>query len=416
MKEIDLTIAVPLAWFDIGRRRRARRRGRTLDRWILAAVLAPAIVLGTGSARGEEHLYVSGKAGVSVIDTGTMQVVRTFRVGPTAGIAITRDGRRLYAGSAAAEGEFEILAVDTGTGEVEARLAAAGRIIHLRLSDEDHRLWVSHARLCNASGECTGVRGFTVVDVPTLAVEAMLPDLGWRIALDPSGGLAYTTSFLGIAAIETTSFRVVSELPSICCLSGVIEIHPDGHTVYALGNEFGGFLSIVDLRRADEFAGLAFIRGQLPPPFDFQRDIAFSPDGARAYLPGYIGSENLLFVMDTSDPWEPILEGMIELEARPVQIALARDGLRAYLLNSDSSVSVVDVDSGAVLTTIVLPGEGYRILLGPESAPASSSAASTGSGCHIASSAEVPWAFHLLSLFALGLRMVFRDDSSIRRL
>jgi hypothetical protein len=198
--------------------------------------------------------------------------------------------------------------------------------------------------------------------------------------------MAYFADFDSIIAIETESFTLTAKRQAICCMSGVVGLHPNGHTVYGLGNEFGGFIVIADLRRPSPYAPFFFVRGQTLGEFDSQTDIAFRPDGTQAYLPGSIGLGGSLFVVDTSDPWTPIPQRVIALEKRPSRIGLTDDGLRAYLLNYDSSITVLDVDSGTTVSTIAGPAEAHQIVVGPANAPATPSPVSAGSegGCHVA--------------------------------
>lgn len=177
----------------------------------------------------------------------------------------------------------------------------------------------------------------------------------------------------------------------------VLELHPNGHTVYALGNEFGGLIAVADLQRDIDYATYSFVRGQAQTLIDFQTDLAFHPDGTRAFLPGSIGPAGVLFVMDTSDPWTPTLQRVIDLpevidvEARPVRIALGHDGLRAYLLSRNDSVTVIEPVSGAVVATINVPSEEGQIAIGPETRRAT-----RGTACETTTSTTVdPIAGHI---------------------
>ena len=190
----------------------------------------------------------------------------------------------------------------------------------------------------------------------------------------------------------------------------MLELHPNGHTVYALGNEFGGFIAVADLQRDIDYATYSFVRGQAQTSIDFQTDLALHPDGTRAFLPGSIGPAEVLFVMDTSDPWTPTLQRVIDLPevidfgARPVRIALAHDGLRAYLLSRNDSVTVIETVSGAVVATINVPSEEGEIVIGPGDAPASPSPVEAGSqgGCAVTNSEQISAGPALLAVIALG--------------
>jgi DNA-binding beta-propeller fold protein YncE len=336
-----------------------------------AALVFAALACIAGSAGAQPFVYVSGAGGVVVIDAAEAAAVDTFAVGATTALAITPDGRSLYAGRTRGDDGFEVVALDARTGELAASLAVAGAVLHLALSPGERRLWVSHARYCTDIGSCTGSSGITVLDLDSRSVVATFADLRGSVALDPSGARAYCIGNQSIVAVDVPSFVVAAERPSICCIGSALTLHPNGHTVYALGNEFGGFIAIADLRREIDWAPPSFVRGQSMTELDFQTDIAFHPSGGHAYLPGSIGPRDTLFVMDTSDAWAPRLERVIELEqiggfaTRPWRIALAPDGARAYLLSADDSVTVMDLASGAVAATIAVPAGASDIVVDP---------------------------------------------------
>lgn len=359
-------------------------------------------------------MYVSGAEGVGVIDVTAHTLVDTYPVGPTAAVAITRDGRWLYAGNTPADGAFEVFIVDATTGQVSARLTVPGAVSNLVLSDDDRRLWVSHSARCQSAGGCTGSTGITVFKIPSHTIEATVLNIGGQVAVDASGGVAYLVRSTSIAALDTATFTFTSVRPAICCLSGMLELHPNGHVVYALGNEFGGFIGVADFQQPIDYATAIFVRGQALTNFDFQTDIAFRPDGSRAYLAGTIGPAGALFVMDTTDPLAPSLERVIDLEAQPRRIALARDGLRAYLLNDNPSVTVVDVDSGSVIAAIAVSSAARQIVVGPDGAPPSPSPVGVGSGggCHMTSSEVISPGAALLPLWLVGFQWWRRSAKS----
>src|SRR2546428_8588099 len=164
--------------------------------------------------------------------------------------------------------------------------------------------------------------------------------------------------------------------------SAVIKAHPNGDTVYALGNEFGGFIAIVDLRRSIDYATYRFVRGQSSMHLDGQVDLAFSSDGTRAFLPGTVDWDGKLFIVDTSDPWEPVLVATINLNTPPSNIALSRDGRAAYLASqAGSSVSVFDIASSRISTTVPLQAPPVAIVVGSGNAPVSP--VQSGDGCQV---------------------------------
>ena len=329
------------------------------------ALILTGLISTAWPVRAEPFVYVSGAEGVAVIDAAANAVVGTFPIGRTTALAITRDGRLLYAGRAAIDGTFEVVAVDAHSGELGPTRVVPGAVSHLAVSGDMRQLWVSHLSDCTEDGECSGSSGITVLDLTSHSAAATFDDLRGPVALDPTGALAYCFGRGGITAVEIASFTVSAERPSICCIANTLDLHPNGHTVYALGNEFGGFIAVADLRQPVDYAPPFFVRGQSFEFLDFQTDIAFHPSGTHAYLPGNIGPQGILFVMDTSEAWAPRLERTIDLAVRPRRIALTPDGARAYLLNQDDSVTVVETTSGGVGVTIAAPSGATDIVADP---------------------------------------------------
>jgi DNA-binding beta-propeller fold protein YncE len=341
----------------------ARTQRASLHR-AASALITAAVVSAAWPARAEPFVYVGGGQGVAVIDAATNAVTGTYAVGTTTALTISDDGTTLYAGRAAG-GVFEVVELDAKTGDLGATRVVPGVVSHLALSDDARQLWVSHSRRCTEDGPCVGLSGITVLDMASDSTAAMFDDLRGPVALDPTGELAYCMGSHAIAAVDIASFTLAAERPSICCIANTLDLHPNGHTVYALGNEFGGFIAVADLRQPVDYAAPFFVRGQSMTFLDFQTDIAFHPAGTHAYLPGNIGPRGILFVMDTSDAWAPRLERTIDLAVRPRRIALAPDGARAYLLNHDDSVTVVEPATGAVGTTVAVPSGSADIVADP---------------------------------------------------
>jgi len=78
--------------------------------------------------------------------------------------------------------------------------------------------------------------------------------------------------------------------------------------------------------------------------------ITFSPDGTQVHVANYDSNTYMLFDAATRS-----LEHKLDVGFAPVQVLVSPVGGRAYALNSDSeSLSVIDVDAGAVIKMIPL--------------------------------------------------------------
>jgi hypothetical protein len=76
---------------------------------------------------------------------------------------------------------------------------------------------------------------------------------------------------------------------------------------------------------------------------------------------------------------------VIELEALPRHIGLTHDGVRAYLVNDNGSVTAIDLDSGTVVASIAVASEAHQVVVGPGAVSTSipPAEAESGGGCHV---------------------------------
>jgi DNA-binding beta-propeller fold protein YncE len=349
----------------------------------LIAVAAGVVLLGVDPAQGAPFVYAGSRDGVWVIDAATDTTTDNYDVGGVGQLAMSIDGRYLYVGSIAADLPFRVTIFDLQTQAVATTIALAGLARGIAVDPDGNNLWVSYGTSCGSS-DCVGETGIAVIDLDDYSKEEVSVGDGGEIAIDASGVLYYVMSFFAISAFDTRTRTAVASLPIVCCLDDTIELHPDGRTVYTLGNEFGGFLGMIYLRLTPRLGRAVFVVGEHFDSIDFQTDIGFRPDGSRAYLPGYgAGFSGALFVMNTSDPLNPILEDIVDLGFRPRLIEVTQD--RAYLTR-DGSISVFDLDSRRVTTTIPLGSAPGRVVAGPGERNRPPAGSAHDDGCHMTTS------------------------------
>lgn len=325
--------------------------------------------------------YVGGASGVWVVDLDSRAVLDVIGTDLPDALSVSPDGDFLYVASSGAE-PFHVSVVSTATRVVEGTITLSGTPRHLALSPDGRHLWIAHDRVCTAAASCVGIAGITVIDTATRGVTAELTqeDQGIvgvsGIAVAPDGKHIYvgSVSTSGVIAIDAQTYQTNAEPPSICCIEGAIAISPDGSSIYALGNEFGGFITIItDANTAAPRAQTVFVVGQNGTSIDFESDIAVSGDGRFAYLPGSIcetgtnySCVGALFFFDAAVAQ---VRDTLSLSQVPWKIALGVEGRFAYLtVPNDHSVTVVDLSAHAVVDRIRLNEPVYDIAIAPRGA------------------------------------------------
>ena len=309
-------------------------------------------------------LYAAGEDGVTLIESGTGSVRAVYETGPSERIALSADGRTLFVSQRRAD-DFYVVVVDAATGRVQGEMPAPGRITGMSAEPGGIRLWVAHSIVVEGDRRF-GRSGTTVFDLVTYTVAENIDLPRSTVVFAAAGDVGFAVDQSAIVAIDPSTYSIVSRRYSICCVTSRPYLHPGSGLAFALGNEFGGFLAIADFFEPDDFTDVVFLRGQSLEEIDFQYDLAFSPDGRHAYLPGEIASEvssGALFVVDTADPRLPFLEATIELDFHPSRIALSGDGALAYL-RARQTVYVLDLSTLEVVDRIELPTDTSGVVLG----------------------------------------------------
>jgi len=314
---------------------------------------------------------VTGATRVWWLDPVRQEVVYSVEVEQPGPIVVRPDGVVLYVGSLREREPFRIVAISTDRRQVDPFADVPGIPTHLALSPDGRRLWVAHGRACAAVGSCVGSSGISVVDVPTGRVVATFTQEAQGIVgpaglvVPPNGDKAYYTdvSTSSVGVIDTRSLTVLDPIPSFCCLESAIAVSPDGMSLYALGNEFGGFIVTIDTA-TDTVRQSSFLIGQnAERGIDFEHDIEIGKDNGTAYLAGSICTQptcegHLLFF----DTVRGVLEGSLRLASVPVRVALTPgDRLALLALPEDRSVAVVNLADRSIAGRIALGEPVYDI-------------------------------------------------------
>lgn len=244
-----------------------------------------------------------GADSVSSIDAGSGGAVRSL-TGLNEPFAIAIAGRRAYVSTVTAAYDA-IIAVDIDTNRVVGVHPLACSVRDLAISANGERVY--------AGRTAAGGADLAVLDTSTGSVDA-----------------------IGIAAAAGTSTECV-------------RVSPDGRRVYVATNGAStGKLAVVDTHEKRVVDTV-----EIGSPI---RDVAPSWDGSRVYVAS-CGPDfgAVLDVVDTRTNMVAATSKIAEINGLLVQLALSRDGERAYLVD-DERVTVLSTHTHDIVGTITVAG------------------------------------------------------------
>lgn len=182
-----------------------------------------------------------------------------------------------------------------------------------------------------------------VVDLATGAVLGAIPTLGpspFEIALSPDTSTLYVTD-VGDGSVKVLDVASRSPLQSIAI--GLVPIEatllPDGSKLYT-ADWIAGTVSVVDTVSRTNVA-------TIPTAF-LSYDVAASPDGSRVYATALTTPQ--LFVIDTT--LNAVVDRIPTGATLSGHVAIAPDGLKAYVTDFLNRVIVIDLAARSVIGAI----------------------------------------------------------------
>jgi YVTN family beta-propeller protein len=226
------------------------------------------------------YLYVAHNRGadggangmVSAIDVACATVVATVLLDDVAALAISPDGRRLYAISCDRrtyheypEGELTI--IDTGSHAAISTIAVGACPETITVSPDGDYLYITHYGTCSVSAVNPTTGNSTAL---------VLRDAPLAVVFAPDSGHAYVRNAHSLTVIDSVTNDAndiyTGELPR------GLQLSPDGKRLY-ISNFGDGTLSVVDTITGS-VATTVDVRG-------YPEAVAVSPDGERIYVGDY---------------------------------------------------------------------------------------------------------------------------------
>ncbi len=245
----------------------------------------------------------------------------------------------------ASTGNTSVLTIDTATNTVTASVSGAGNRV-VTLSPDGKFIYA------------TQFNGIAKIDTATNSIVASVATglIPIGIAVTHDGATAYVANnnSLTNSVIDTATMTVTSTIPSLG--PSAMTMTPDGTSVW-LSDAFG-VVSVIDT--ATSTVSTTFPLGTAPA------SIAFSPDGAFAYLANF--GANSFTVLDTTTH---TVVATVPVGNRPFYVALTPDGAFAYVANLlSNTVSIIDTATNTVAATVPVGGFPRAIAFTPDGASA----------------------------------------------
>jgi YVTN family beta-propeller protein len=299
---------------------------------------------------------------VVVFFTGIPRSLSTTLTGTSPfDIAISPDGRYVYAANGGAFANYSVSVIDTVAGAVISDIPIGLSPSHIAVSPDGRRVYVT--------GDSEGA---VVIDATTNSVVTTIPTdsrLG-DVAVSPDSRHVYIASHgNGVLVVDAAANAVAATIPTETSPLQVA-VSPNGRRVYVIsdnnsdGRDINGTMSVID-PTADSVVSTTLI-GVDP------HGLAVSPDGRYVYVAnrgGSLGDFTQIGIQSGSvsviDAATSTIKATIPTRARSVDIALGPNGRFAYVTNyggylhplameqrQPGSISVVDMANRAILADI----------------------------------------------------------------
>jgi len=273
----------------------------------------------------------------------TVEAEIAVQRGAVSGIAVSADGTRLIATHC---GDDSVSLIDTEHGEVEHTVVHIDEPFAVAVSGTTGRAYVS-----TASRAYDSILAFDIDAKQVVAAYPVVHSVT-DLAVSADGMHVYASrtaangADVTILDTETGKEDSIGIADAAGTTAACVRVSPDGRRLYIAANG----PSAAELVVADTHSNRVANTIEIGSPI---RDIALSADGATAYVAS-CGPDfgAVLDVVNTARHTVANTYKIGEIACCVTQLALSRDGLRAYLVG-DSSVTVWSTSTHDVIGSIV---------------------------------------------------------------
>ena len=282
---------------------------------------------------GQSIIYVGNAAhGITEVNSADNSIIATAPfTGDVTGVAVTPDGRRLYAANADAA---QVLVIDTATNVPLASISVGlpGEHRSLAVSPDGAFVYVT-SQSANTLVLIATATNTTVKTIP------MDGEPIW-VTFSPDGSRAYVSNQTGgdVSVISTAAQAVIGKVPGLS-LPFHSAFTRDGRFLFVSSQ---GDNSVKVVNPHTNAVVKTIPVGPIP------RKIVFSPDGTRAYVTNFGGN-----AVDILDVWRQINLGTpITVGSAPWGMVMTPEGV-AYVANfNDDTISVINSSTNTVAATL----------------------------------------------------------------
>ncbi len=334
----------------------------------LGAIVIASVVLCPHRTELPGRLYVSSEESgiVSAIDLGTGQVVATVAAGKRPrGIQVSPDGKTVYVALSGSPnmgpglGQHEGVAddksadgigvIDVATSKLLRKLPAGSDPEQFAVSADSTKLYIANEDTAELTIVDT-TKG-EVVKTVTVGTE---PE---GVALSADGKRAFVTSETNnrVDVVDTATNELLGSV-TVGLRPRAIAVSRDGQRGVVTLEDAASVVLIDPVQR--KVIKTVTLPGDKVKPMG----VVLSPDGRTAYVT--TGRGKRLFALDADTLTE---RWSLEVGDRPWGVAVSPDGSKVYTANGSSNdVSVIDVETQKIVSRISVPGRpwGLAILRG----------------------------------------------------
>lgn len=294
------------------------------------------------------RIYVANEStnDVSVIDATSFQPIGTIPSlnHSTHDLAVSRDGRRLYA-SNLASGRVSV--IDTVKRETIASIYTGERCHVVALSNDDSQLWVANI------GENT----ISIVDTKTFRILGTIPvgkgPTGLTFSHDGRFAFVSGQGDKTVGVVDTATHQVIKSIP-VGANPHFMVVSRDGH-VWGV-NTGQNDIYVLDPETHEKVG--SFVVGDKPQQIAF----AFKgTSGAIAYVT--VGSQNKVIGL-AGDPKELKIVDEISVGEGPNGIWSNQEGTRLFVAHDKGNeIRVIDTGTGQTIATVPVGRKPIRVVV-----------------------------------------------------
>jgi YVTN family beta-propeller protein len=317
---------------------------------LLLAVLAGCAELPVKvqPAQSTTRVYVANESSntVTVIDGVTFQVIGTVdaKNHSTHDLALTRDGKRLFATNLAS-GRLSV--IDTDALETIATIPTGSRCHVVTLTNDNRQAWVANI----------GEDNISIVDAATYRILGTI-SVGkgpTGLAFSRDGRFAYVSNQgdKTIAVIDTAAHQVIKTIP-VGNNPHFLVLGPDGRI---WGTNTGdNDVYVIDPATQEKIASIEVGSNPQQIAFAFQGIV-----GPNAYVT--VGGLNKIAVV-SGDPKSPRLTAGLDVGQRPNGIWANPEGTRLFVVHEGSNdLYVIDTGTSTVMATVPVGRKPIRVVV-----------------------------------------------------